>query len=157
VCCFDLGFQDPSKSIFIAIGLPRTRLLLWPPPHLLRFCCCCCCRFAAQVQYRMHPCLSAFPNAAFYSGRLTDGVAAGQRPSAQPFPWPQPGLPLLFVDVAEGAEEVAAGGSKLNRAEADVVQQVCHRSFLTNYFWVYGFLCVVDGLGAAGQRHAVSR
>jgi hypothetical protein len=31
---------------------------------------------------------------------------------------------LAFVDVAEGAEEVAAGGSRLNRAEADMVQQV---------------------------------
>jgi regulator of nonsense transcripts 1 len=83
------------------------------------------------VQYRMHPCLSAFPNAAFYSGRLTDGVTADQRPSPQPFPWPQPGLPLLFVDVSEGAEEVAAGGSKLNRAEAEAVQQVrLPRSFV---------------------------
>jgi regulator of nonsense transcripts 1 len=77
-----------------------------------------------QVQYRMHPMLSAFPNAAFYGGRLTDGVTAGQRLSPQPFPWPQPDAPLLFVDVAEGSEEVAAGGSKLNRAEADMLQQV---------------------------------
>jgi regulator of nonsense transcripts 1 len=77
-----------------------------------------------QVQYRMHPVLSAFPNSAFYGGRLTDGVTAEERCSPQPFPWPAADVPLLFVDVAEGAEEVAAGGSKLNRAEADMVQQV---------------------------------
>uniref|UniRef100_A0A383VJF3 DNA2/NAM7 helicase-like C-terminal domain-containing protein n=1 Tax=Tetradesmus obliquus TaxID=3088 RepID=A0A383VJF3_TETOB len=77
-----------------------------------------------QVPYRMHPALSAFPNAAFYSNQLTDGITASQRPSPRPFPWPQAELPLLFVDVAEGQEEAAAGGSKLNRPEADMVQQV---------------------------------
>jgi superfamily I DNA and/or RNA helicase len=92
----------------------------------------------------MHPCLSAFPNAAFYSGCLTDGVTADQRPSPQPFPWPQPDLPLLFVDVAEGAEEVAAGGSKLNRAEADMVQQVgLPRSFGRNLVWCNGFAALL--------------
>eukprot|EP00775_Hariotina_reticulata_P011966 gene11966-12109_t len=77
-----------------------------------------------QVQYRMHPCLSAFPNQAFYGGRLIDGVSAAARPAPAAFPWPQQDLPVLFVDVAEGQEEVASGGSKLNRAEAQVVKQV---------------------------------
>ncbi|KAG2481971.1 hypothetical protein HYH03_019078 [Edaphochlamys debaryana] len=78
-----------------------------------------------QVQYRMHPTLSAFPSARFYGGRLMDGVGPGQRP---PPPVPLPGAaeqgvgqPVMFVDVADGREEVAQGGSKSNRAEARVV------------------------------------
>ncbi|KAG2444932.1 hypothetical protein HXX76_001668 [Chlamydomonas incerta] len=86
-----------------------------------------------QVQYRMHPTLSAFPSARFYGGRLLDGVGPPQRPPP-PFPMPGPsggagagggggggGGPLMFVDVEDGREEVSQGGSKSNRAEAAVV------------------------------------
>lgn len=52
-----------------------------------------------QVQYRMHPCLSAFPNDTFYGGRLVDGVTAEQRPAPAHFPWPSQQMPIVFVDV----------------------------------------------------------
>jgi superfamily I DNA and/or RNA helicase len=72
----------------------------------------------------MHPALSAFPNRHFYGGGLLDGVTRHQRP-VPPLPWPVPGTPLVFLDTA-GREETAAGNSKLNRAEAEVVCQVRH-------------------------------
>jgi len=71
------------------------------------------------VQYRMHPCLSAFPSDMFYEGKLQNGVAAAARtlPGAA-FPWPVPDRPMLFY-CQLGAEEIAPSGtSYLNRAGA---------------------------------------
>ena len=58
------------------------------------------------------------PNAAFYGGRLQDGVAAAQRAALLP------GLPpLVFADV-RGREEASAGSrSAFNRAEAAATAQ----------------------------------
>ncbi|KAG1677719.1 hypothetical protein FOA52_001031 [Chlamydomonas sp. UWO 241] len=76
-----------------------------------------------QVQYRMHPSLSEFPNTEFYSGRLVDGVSpsARPRPRTSPTLWPSHGASLVFIDVEDGKEVVTAGGSKANEAEAAVV------------------------------------
>ncbi|GIM05113.1 hypothetical protein Vretimale_9531, partial [Volvox reticuliferus] len=75
-----------------------------------------------QVQYRMHPALSAFPSARFYGRRLMDGVEAAMRlPPPLPLPAADVAGPIMFVDVAGGREEVSQGGSKSNRAEALVV------------------------------------
>lgn len=53
---------------------------------------------APALQYRMHPSLSAFPAAAFYGGRLLDGVDAADR---APVALPMPGAhPIVFVDVS---------------------------------------------------------
>jgi len=38
-----------------------------------------------QVQYRMHPALSAFPSNIFYEGSLQNGVTAGVQPSRSSF------------------------------------------------------------------------
>lgn len=43
-----------------------------------------------QVQYRMHPQLSAFPNRQFYAGQLVDGVQAGDRKTPGGLPWNSP-------------------------------------------------------------------
>ncbi len=69
------------------------------------------------VQYRMHPCLSAFPSDMFYEGKLQNGVAAAARTlPAVAFPWPMPDRPMLFY-CQLGAEEIAPSGtSYLNRA-----------------------------------------
>ncbi|PAA59120.1 hypothetical protein BOX15_Mlig025056g3 [Macrostomum lignano] len=81
-----------------------------------------------QVQYRMHPALSAFPSNIFYEGSLQNGVTAQDR--AYPgldFPWPQPDKPLMFYCTA-GQEEIAGSGtSYLNRTEAANVEKVVTR------------------------------
>ncbi len=59
-------------------------------------------RPAPQVQYRMHPELSLFPNHRFYGGRLSDGVEPHQRTPPAGLRWPpgpQGALPLLFINV----------------------------------------------------------
>uniref|UniRef100_A0A8C4QB29 Uncharacterized protein n=1 Tax=Eptatretus burgeri TaxID=7764 RepID=A0A8C4QB29_EPTBU len=69
-----------------------------------------------QVQYRMHPALSAFPSNIFYEGSLQNGVTAGERvKKAFDFSWPQPDKPMFFY-VTQGQEEIASSGtSYLNR------------------------------------------
>ena len=68
------------------------------------------------VQYRMHPCLSAFPSDMFYEGKLQNGVTAAQRlrPDVA-FPWPVPDKPMMFY-CQLGKEEISPSGtSYLNR------------------------------------------
>lgn len=78
-----------------------------------------------QVQYRMHPALSAFPSNTFYDGSLQNGVTAGDRtiPNLD-FPWPQPDKPMFFY-CSLGQEEISSSGtSYLNRTEASMVEKI---------------------------------
>ncbi|XP_038597724.1 regulator of nonsense transcripts 1-like, partial [Tachyglossus aculeatus] len=78
-----------------------------------------------QVQYRMHPALSAFPSNIFYEGSLQNGVAAADRVKRGfDFQWPQPDKPMFFY-VTQGQEEIASSGtSYLNRMEAANVKKI---------------------------------
>jgi len=66
-----------------------------------------------QVQYRMHPSLSAFPNTQFYNGLLADGVKPHDRPAPRGFNLPSPHHNLMFVDV-DGKEVASMRGSQSN-------------------------------------------
>jgi regulator of nonsense transcripts 1 len=82
-----------------------------------------------QVQYRMHPVLSAFPSSVFYEGALQDGITSALRTrKTLDFPWPSgPEKPHLFLAVL-GAEELSPSGTSfLNRAEAVSVERVVSR------------------------------
>ncbi|XP_035667154.1 regulator of nonsense transcripts 1-like isoform X1 [Branchiostoma floridae] len=78
-----------------------------------------------QVQYRMHPALSAFPSNIFYEGSLQNGVTAAERTKkGLDFPWPQPDKPMFFY-ATSGQEEIASSGtSYLNRTEASNVEKI---------------------------------
>ncbi|KAK0151478.1 Regulator of nonsense transcripts 1 [Merluccius polli] len=78
-----------------------------------------------QVQYRMHPALSAFPSNIFYEGSLQNGVTAADRvKKGFDFQWPQPDKPMFFY-VTQGQEEIASSGtSYLNRTEASNVEKI---------------------------------
>uniref|UniRef100_A0A6I8NNK8 Regulator of nonsense transcripts 1 n=1 Tax=Ornithorhynchus anatinus TaxID=9258 RepID=A0A6I8NNK8_ORNAN len=78
-----------------------------------------------QVQYRMHPALSAFPSNIFYEGSLQNGVTAVDRvKKGFDFQWPQPDKPMFFY-VTQGQEEIASSGtSYLNRTEAANVEKI---------------------------------
>ncbi|XP_078488507.1 regulator of nonsense transcripts 1 [Ciona intestinalis] len=78
-----------------------------------------------QVQYRMHPALSAFPSNIFYEGSLQNGVTAGERMRKNlSFVWPSPDKPMFFYKTS-GQEEIASSGtSYLNRTEAAVVERI---------------------------------
>lgn len=78
-----------------------------------------------EVQYRMHPCLSAFPSNIFYEGSLQNGVTESERIMDDvDFPWPNPDKPMMFY-INSGTEEISGSGtSYLNRAEASAVERV---------------------------------
>ena len=85
-----------------------------------------------QVQYRMHPSLSAFPSNMFYEGSLQNGVTEADRQlltlpgfkGKEDFPWPVPSKPMFFYSIA-GMEEISASGtSYLNRTEASYVEKI---------------------------------
>lgn len=80
---------------------------------------------AAQVQYRMHPCLSEFPSNTFYEGALQNGTGVGdRRAQGAAFPWPNPAKPMMFYCQLGSEEMSASGTSYLNRAEAATVEKV---------------------------------
>ena len=85
-----------------------------------------------QVQYRMHPSLSAFPSNMFYEGSLQNGVTEADRQlltlpgfkGKEDFPWPVPSKPMFFYSIS-GMEEISASGtSYLNRTEASYVEKI---------------------------------
>lgn len=81
-----------------------------------------------QVQYRMHPALSAFPSNIFYEGSLQNGVTPAERLRASlDIPWPQADKPMFFY-IAAGQEEISSSGtSYLNRTETANVEKIATR------------------------------
>lgn len=71
-----------------------------------------------DTQYRMHPLIAEFASAAFYNGRLQNGVAHISRKPPDGFPWPQRQMPVAFVNL-ERAEEKREGSSYVNPVEAE--------------------------------------
>jgi len=73
-----------------------------------------------DTQYRMHPLICEFASAAFYNGRLQNGVSHFNRKPPEGFPWPQRQMPVAFVNL-ERSEEKREGSSYINPAEAEKV------------------------------------
>jgi len=108
-----------------------------------------------QVQYRMHPCLSAFPSNSFYEGSLQNGVTSGER--CRPFldfPWPDPQSPMFFLS-CQAAEEISASGtSYLNRAEATQCERMVTRLLRAGILpSQIGVITPYDGQRAYLQQH----
>ena len=57
-----------------------------------------------DTQYRMHPAIAQHPSKAFYMGRIKSGVCAAERPLLEGVRWPNPDVPVVFVNV-RGAEQ----------------------------------------------------
>eukprot|EP00932_Pfiesteria_piscicida_P014456 SRR837773.26220.p1 GENE.SRR837773.26220~~SRR837773.26220.p1 ORF type:complete len:543 (-),score=123.61 SRR837773.26220:137-1765(-) len=81
-----------------------------------------------DTQYRMHPLIAEFASAAFYNGRLQNGVSHVSRKPPEGFPWPQRQMPVAFVNL-DKAEEKREGSSYINPAEAEktlwALSEVC--------------------------------
>lgn len=77
-----------------------------------------------QIQYRMHPELSAFSSNAFYDGGLQNGISANDRAIKTSFSWPNPSKPILFWHVRGSEEMSASGTSYLNRYEAEKINNL---------------------------------
>jgi len=74
-----------------------------------------------NMQHRMHPEISLFPNSYFYSNKICDAPNVQTSYSRQYLPGPMYG-PYSFINVAGGREEIDDGGrSYKNMAEVAVV------------------------------------
>jgi hypothetical protein len=76
-------------------------------------------------QYRMHPELALFPSREFYGGRVYTGIAARERESLYEFPNPR--VPMLFVDVASREQKSSDGVSTLNLMETLRVAEIVNK------------------------------
>ena len=79
--------------------------------------------YLLDTQYRMHPCISAFPSMTFYEGRLKNGVTRQERPIPKGFSWPDKATPLAFVTTPKDTKE-QGGRSKKNVKEVEIVKRV---------------------------------
>jgi len=79
-----------------------------------------------DMQYRMHPQISAFPSREFYEGQLKDGQDMGQ---LRQQPWHRSTLlgPYRFFDVQGVQERGHRGQSLVNTRELDVALQMYER------------------------------
>ncbi|CAG8536683.1 5562_t:CDS:1 [Gigaspora margarita] len=73
--------------------------------------------YLLDTQYRMHPGISEFPNKKFYNNKLKDGVNAEQRPLINGFAWPNPVIPVAFVQIT--GKELYLKSSKYNSEEVN--------------------------------------
>ncbi|KAL2892258.1 TPR and ankyrin repeat-containing protein 1 [Bienertia sinuspersici] len=104
-----------SKDANFGRSLFQRLSLLGRPKHLL------------NVQYRMHPAISSFPNAEFYFQQISDAPSVrGKQYERQYLPGLMYG-PYSFINISEGREEFDDDGrSRRNLVEAAVVAKVLH-------------------------------
>ncbi|KAL6882571.1 hypothetical protein ACP4OV_011261 [Aristida adscensionis] len=78
-----------------------------------------------NVQYRMHPGISIFPNISFYNGKISDAPCVRQKEYQKKYlPGPMFG-PYSFINIEEGSEDFdELGRSRKNLFEVVVVQEI---------------------------------
>lgn len=87
-------------------------------------------RHLLDVQYRMHPSISLFPNREFYNNRVSDGPNVQQRCYEKRFLQGNMYGSYAFINIAHGKEELGGGGfSPKNMVEAAVVSEIVSNLF----------------------------
>ncbi|KAK8484172.1 hypothetical protein V6N13_122280 [Hibiscus sabdariffa] len=82
-----------------------------------------------NIQYRMHPSISCFPNAYFYNNQISDAVGVKHKSYEKPYlPWPLFG-PYSFINVSGREEKNDSGSSFRNMVEVAVVQMLVQTLF----------------------------
>ena len=82
-----------------------------------------------NTQYRMHPCISLFPNKEFYNGLIQDASTVKERNYQKQFLRGNMYGPYSFINVASGKEQFNNGGSKKNLVEVAVVSELVANLF----------------------------
>ncbi|KAK6125905.1 hypothetical protein DH2020_040354 [Rehmannia glutinosa] len=113
--CEDAGF---GRSLFERL------VLLGHIKHLL------------NVQYRMHPSISLFPNMEFYGKQITDGQNVTERAYDKRFLKEKLFGSYSFIDITHGKEEIDSRHSRKNIVEvsvvAEIVSKLCKESLKSN-------------------------
>uniref|UniRef100_A0A6N2N6Z5 DNA2/NAM7 helicase-like C-terminal domain-containing protein n=1 Tax=Salix viminalis TaxID=40686 RepID=A0A6N2N6Z5_SALVM len=82
-----------------------------------------------NTQYRMHPCISLFPNKEFYNGLIQDAATVKERNCQKQFLQGNMYGPYSFINVASENEQFNNGGSKKNLVEVAVVSELVANLF----------------------------
>ncbi|KAJ6752700.1 P-LOOP CONTAINING NUCLEOSIDE TRIPHOSPHATE HYDROLASES SUPERFAMILY PROTEIN [Salix koriyanagi] len=82
-----------------------------------------------NTQYRMHPCISLFPNKEFYNGLIQDAATVKERNYQKQFLQGNMYGPYSFINVASETEQFNNGGSKKNLVEVAVVSELVANLF----------------------------
>ncbi|KAJ6867774.1 hypothetical protein NC652_038847 [Populus alba x Populus x berolinensis] len=77
-----------------------------------------------NMQYRMHPSISLFPNKEFYDGLIQDASTVKERNYQKQFLQGNMYGPYSFINLASGKEQFNDGGSKKNLVEVAVVSEL---------------------------------
>ncbi|RLN09633.1 hypothetical protein C2845_PM11G17480 [Panicum miliaceum] len=78
-----------------------------------------------NIQYRMHPSISIFPNTSFYSNKILDGPNVTQDSHERSYLEGAMFGPYSFINIIDGRED--RGRSKRNMAELGVIMEILHR------------------------------
>lgn len=78
-----------------------------------------------DVQYRMHPSISLFPNNEFYGGQLIDAPNVRETSYNKPFLKGKMYGPYSFINITKGKEELGRGGHSFkNVVEASAISYI---------------------------------
>ncbi|KAF0891411.1 hypothetical protein E2562_009840 [Oryza meyeriana var. granulata] len=97
-----------AESALLGRSLFERLTLLGHQKHLL------------NMQYRMHPAISIFPNLSFYDKKILDGPNVTQVRHERSFPFG----PYSFINIQNGRED--PGRSKRNMAEVAAIRKILH-------------------------------
>ncbi|XP_023635429.1 ATP-dependent helicase NAM7 isoform X1 [Capsella rubella] len=82
-----------------------------------------------NVQYRMHPSISRFPNREFYDGRITDAANVQETIYQKRFLQGNMFGSFSFINVGRGNEEFGDGHSPKNMVEVAVISEIISNLF----------------------------
>jgi superfamily I DNA and/or RNA helicase len=86
-------------------------------------------KYLLNIQYRMDPCISLFPNAQFYEKKILDGPNVLSSSYSKDYTC----LPFgtyTFINVSDGREDKeGTGNSRRNMVEVAVVSHLIHTIF----------------------------
>ncbi|VVA98670.1 unnamed protein product [Arabis nemorensis] len=82
-----------------------------------------------NVQYRMHPSISCFPNKEFYGGRITDAKIVQESIYRKQFLQGNMFGSFSFINVGRGKEEFGDGHSPKNMVEVAVISEIISNLF----------------------------
>ena len=77
-----------------------------------------------DVQYRMHPSISLFPNMKFYGGKISDAAIVKERGYQKRFLQGNMFGSFSFINVGLGKEEFGDGNSPKNMVEVAVISEI---------------------------------
>jgi senataxin len=89
-----------------------------------------------NVQYRMHPSISLFPNKEFYDKQISDAPNVEERDYEKRFLPGNMYSPYSFISIAHGKEQFGLGYSAKNMVEAAVVSEIVENLFKRMFYWL---------------------